>query len=61
MDDEKKRKRKAILRELQLLEKVRKEHEWVVFGQKEAAEEEKAEEELESEAFHSTTEQSEKE
>ena len=43
MEDERGRKREAILRELQLLEKMRKEHEWVVFGQKEAEEEEKAE------------------
>ncbi len=45
-----KRKEDAILEELQLLEKMRKEHEWVVFGQKEAEEEEEIEAELDSEA-----------
>ena len=35
MEDEKERKRKAILEELQLLEKMRKEQEWVIFDQKE--------------------------
>ena len=42
--------RKIILEQLQLLEKIRREHEWVVIEQKEAEEEEKAEAELESEA-----------
>jgi len=42
--------RKIILEQLQLLEKIRKEHEWVVIEQKEAEEEEKAEAKLESEA-----------
>ena len=42
--------RKIILEQLQLLEKIRREHEWVVIEQEEAEEEEKAEAELESEA-----------
>ena len=44
--------KKVILEQLQLLEKIRKEHEWVVIEQKEAEEEEKAEAKLESEAAH---------
>ena len=48
-----KKKELIILEELQLLEKIRREHEWVVIGQKEAEEEEKAEAKLGSEAFHS--------
>ena len=48
--EEKERKEEAILKELQLLEKMREEHEWVVFGQEEAEEEEKIEAELDSEA-----------
>ncbi|MFP3975154.1 MAG: hypothetical protein ACLFVK_02900 [Dehalococcoidia bacterium] len=50
----KERKQKAILDELQLLEKMRKEHEWIVFGQEEAQEEEEAEARLDSQAFGST-------
>jgi hypothetical protein len=52
MDKEEERKRKddAILKELQLLEKMRKEHEWAVFRQKEAEEVERIEAELDSEA-----------
>lgn len=42
-EKEKKRNEKAILKELQLLEKMRKEHEWIVVGQNEAEEEEAAE------------------
>jgi len=53
-EEEKKRQEKAILEELQLLEKMRKEHEWVIFGQKEAEEEEKIEAELDIEASEST-------
>ena len=53
-EEGKKRKEDAILEELQLLEKMRKEHEWVVFGQKEAEEEEKIEAELDIEASEST-------
>ena len=52
-EEEKKMHEKTILEELQLLEKMRKEHEWVVFGQKEAEEEEKIEAELDSEASES--------
>ena len=48
-----KRKEDTILEELQLLEKMRKEHEWVVFGQKEAEEDEIIEAELDSEASES--------
>ena len=53
-EEEKKRQEKAILKEFQLLEKMRKEHEWVVFGQKEAEEEEKIEAELDIEVSEST-------
>jgi len=52
MDKEEERKQKAILEELQLLEKLRKEHEWIVVGQKEAEEEAK----MDSEASGSTPE-----
>ena len=57
---EKKEEKKIILEQLQLLEKIRKEHEWVVVGQKEAEEEEKAEAELESEATESAIDKSER-
>ena len=40
---------------MELLEKIRKEHEWVVIEQKEAEEEEKAEAELEFEATELAT------
>ena len=40
--------KKKILEELQLIEKMRKEHEWAVVSQQEAECEEKAEVELES-------------
>ena len=50
MDKEEEKKQKAILDELKLLEKLRKEHEWIVVGQKEAEEEEKTELILDSEA-----------
>jgi len=53
-EEEKKRQEKTILEELQLLEKMRKEHEWVIFGQKEAEEEERIEAELDIEASEST-------
>jgi hypothetical protein len=49
MGGEEEKKQKAILNELQLLEKLRKEHEWVFVGQKEAEEEEEAELRLDSE------------
>ncbi|MBA7482371.1 MAG: hypothetical protein GH144_01070 [Clostridia bacterium] len=51
--------RKIILEQLQLLEKIRREHEWVVIEQKEAEEEEKAEVKLESEATELATDKSE--
>ena len=47
--------RKIILEQLQLLEKIRREHEWVVIEQKEAEEEEKAEAKLESEVTELAT------
>lgn len=56
MDEEEEKKQKAILEELQLLEKLRKEHEWIVVGQKEAEEEEEAEARIDSEASGSTPE-----
>lgn len=52
-EEEKKMQEKTILEELQLLEKMRREHEWVVFGQKEAEEDEIIEAELDSEASES--------
>ena len=39
-EEEKKKKEEAILKQLQFLEWMMKQHEWVVFGQKEAEEEE---------------------
>ncbi len=53
-EEAKKIHEKAILEELQLLEKMRKEHEWAIFGQNEAEEEEKNEAELDIEALQST-------
>jgi len=53
-EEEKKRSEKAILKELQLLEKMRKEHEWIVVGQKEAEEEEEAESKIDLETSDST-------
>lgn len=50
MDKEEEKKQKAILDELQLLEKLRREHEWIVVGQKETEEEEEAELRMDSEA-----------
>ena len=54
MGGEKKSGEKAILEELQLLEKMRKEHEWIVFGQKEAEEEEEVEAHIDLETYNST-------
>ena len=54
--DEGEEKQKAILEELQSLEKLRKEHEWIVVGQKEAEEEEAAEAKIDSEASDSAPE-----
>ena len=51
--------RKIILEQLQLLEKIRRKHEWVVIEQKEAKEEEKAEAKLEAEATELATDKSE--
>jgi len=51
--------KKIILEQLQLLEKIRREHEWVVIEQKEAEEEEKALAKLESEATELATDKSE--
>jgi hypothetical protein len=50
MGKEEERKEKAILDELQLLEKLRREHEWIVVGQNEVEEEEEAELRINSEA-----------
>ena len=50
MGKEEERKQKAILDELQLLEKLRREHGWIVVGQKEAEEGEEAELRVDSEA-----------
>ena len=54
--DEGEEKQKAILDELQLLEKLRREHEWIVVGQKEAEEDEEAEARMDSEASDSAPE-----
>jgi hypothetical protein len=48
------KEKKALLQKLRLLAKTRKLHEWVVFGQKEA-EEEEAETKIDSQASDSTT------
>lgn len=53
MKDEEERKRKAIIEELRLLEKIIKEHEWIAVSQEEAEKEEEAEVKLESEASDS--------
>ena len=52
MDSEK--EKEAILKKLALLGEVRKLHEWTVFGQKEAEDEEEAEARIDSEASNST-------
>ncbi len=44
----------AVLKKLALLGEMRKLHEWTVFGQKEAEDEEEAEAKIESEASNST-------
>lgn len=49
------KEKKALLQKLRLLAKTRKLHEWVVFGQKEAEEEEEAETKIDSQASDSTT------
>ena len=49
------KEKKALLQKLILLAKIRKQHEWVVFGQKEAEDEEEAETKIDSEASDSTT------
>ena len=57
-EDKKKKEEKAILAKLQLLANIRKQHEWVVVGQKEADDEEKAEAKIDSEAPDSTPDKS---
>ena len=44
----------VVLKKLALLGEMRKLHEWTVFGQKEAEDEEEAEAKIESEASNST-------
>lgn len=56
METEKEKEERAILAKLALLARIRKLHEWTVFGQKEAEDEEKAESEIDSEASDSTAE-----
>ncbi len=58
-DNERDKEEKAILAKLTLLAEMRKLHEWTVFGQREAEDEEKAETEIDSTASGSTTDQSE--
>ena len=57
-EDKKKKEEKAILAKLQLLANIRRQHEWVVVGQKEADDEEKAETKIDSEAPDSTPDKS---
>ncbi len=61
MNKEKGKKEKAIIEELQLMEKIITEHEWIAVGQKDAEEEEEAEVRLESEASELTMEKSKEE
>jgi hypothetical protein len=49
------KEKKALLQKLRLLAKMRKQHEWIAFGQKEAETEEEAETMTDSEASGSTT------
>jgi len=58
-DKERDKEEKAILAKLTLLAEMRKLHEWTVFGQREAEDEEQAETEIDSTASGSTTDQSE--
>jgi len=55
------KKDKAIIEQLRLMEKMRKDHEWVIVGQQEAEKEEEAEIKLETEASEPTAEKSEEE
>lgn len=55
-EGEKKRNEEVTLKKLQLLEGMMKQHEWVVFGQKDAEEEERIEAELDPEASDSAPE-----
>lgn len=48
------KEKKALLQKLRLLANMRKQHEWVVFGQREAEDEEEAETKLDSPASEST-------
>jgi len=57
VETDKEKEEKAILAKLTLLAEMRKLHEWTVFGQKDVEEEEKAETEIDSEAFGSATDQ----
>jgi len=47
--------KKALLEKLMLLAKMRRQHEWIVFGQKEAKDEEESETKIDSEASDSAT------
>jgi hypothetical protein len=44
----------AVLKKLALLGEMRKLHEWTVFGQKEAGDEEETEARIDSQAYNST-------
>ena len=48
------KEKKIILTKLQLLANMRRQHEWIAFGQKEASEEEEAETKIDTEASDST-------
>lgn len=49
------KEKKALMEKLRLLAKMRKQHEWIAFGQKEAETEEEAETKIDSAASESTT------
>jgi len=55
METEKEKEEKALLQKLRLLANIRKQHEWIAFGQKEAEDEEEAETKIDSVASDSTT------
>jgi len=55
------KKDKAIIEQLRLMEKMRKDHEWVAVGQQEAEKEEESEIKLETEASEPAAEKPEEE
>jgi hypothetical protein len=61
VETEKENEEKALLKKLALLARMREQHEWIVFGQKEAEDEEETETKIDSEASDSTTDEPESE